>query len=152
MAEERIRGSCLCGAVQFELDGPVVWAHVCHCSRCRKARGSAFAANAFVPLEALHFTRGESEVGVYRPPEADRFVHAFCTRCGASVPFRNPARGLAGVPMGGLDVDPGQAPKAHIFVGSKAPWYTIHDDLPQYVEGLEGARVDDPAEDGSEQG
>lgn len=127
-------GSCLCGAVAYELVGDPVWAHHCHCQRCRKARGAAFASNLFVPIDALRYTRGEDLLVRYRPPEAERFTNCFCRVCGASLPFRNAPRGTAVVPMGSLDDDPGCAPRAHIYVGSKAPWFEIHDALPQHEE------------------
>jgi len=50
------------------------------------------------------------------------------------MPRLDPNRGIAVVPMGSLDDDPGIRPTAHIFVGSKAPWFEIADDLPQYKE------------------
>ena len=131
-----LRGSCLCHAVRYELSQPPVWSHGCHCSRCRKCTGAAFAPNLFFPIAALRFVAGEDRLASYRPPEAERFEHVFCRDCGSTMPFRNPARGLAGVPMGSLDDDPGFALRAHIFVGSKAPWFEIHDALPQHPEGL----------------
>jgi len=129
-----MKGSCLCGAVRFELDARPVWAHNCHCQRCRKIRGAAFASNLFVPLDALRYTRGEDLVESYRLPAAERFTHCFCRTCGSSLPFRNVARGTVVVPMGSLDDDPEFEPKAHIFVDSKAPWFTITDSLPQHSE------------------
>ena len=65
------------------------------------------------------------------------FVNAVLLR---GLPFENPDRGLAGVPMGTLDVDPGYAVRAHIFVDSKAAWETIADGLPQHVEGLQSPK------------
>ena len=131
-----ISGSCLCGSVRYEIDEEPVWAHNCHCTRCRKARGTAFAANLFAPLAALHYTRGEDLLRAYKPPKAERFTHVFCPRCGSSLPFRNEARGLAVVPMGSLDDDPGYSPKAHIYVDSMAPWHRITDELPQHASQI----------------
>jgi hypothetical protein len=129
-----IRGSCLCGAVSYELTGAPVWAHNCHCQRCRKIRGSAFASNLFVPLDAIRYTRGEDLLESFKLPEAERFTHVFCKACGSSLPFLNTDRGVVVVPMGSLDDDPEHPPQAHIFVDSKAPWFTITDSLPQYSE------------------
>jgi hypothetical protein len=131
-----LSGSCLCGAVRYELTEAPVWAHACHCSRCRKTSGAAYAPNLFVPIAGLRFTQGEQHRHVYKPPDAERFSHAFCGECGSTMPFRNPSRGLAGVPMGTLDDDPAYALRAHIFVGSKAPWHEIADALPQHPEAL----------------
>ena len=126
-----IAGSCLCGAVRYELTQDPLWAHNCHCSRCRKTRGSAFASNLFVARHGFRFSRGEDQLQSYRPPDAERFTHAFCRRCGSSLPWLSESHGLMVVPMGSLDEDPGVAPHANIFVGSKAPWFTITDGLPQ---------------------
>jgi hypothetical protein len=131
-----LAGSCLCGAVRYELTQRPVWAHHCHCSRCRKTSGAAFASNLFFRLEALRYSCGEEHLRSFKPPDAERFTHVFCGRCGSSLPFRNEARDLVGVPMGSLDGDPDFAPRAHIFVGSKAPWFTISDPLPQHPEAL----------------
>lgn len=126
-----ITGSCLCGAVRYELTKPPVRAHNCHCSRCRKSTGAAFASNVFVPLDGFRFSQGENELVSYKPPEAERFTHAFCRHCGGAMPWPNQSRGVMVVPMGSLDEHPGITPAAHIFVDSKAPWFTITDGLPQ---------------------
>jgi hypothetical protein len=117
--------------VRFELVQEPLWAHNCHCSRCRKTRGAAFAPNLFVGRDGLRFLQGEQELVSYRPPGAERFTHAFCRRCGSSMPWLNEAHGIMVVPMGSLDDDPGVALRGHIFVDSKATWFTITDDLPQ---------------------
>lgn len=126
-----VTGSCLCGAVRYELTQEPAWAHNCHCSRCRKTRGSAFASNLFVARDGFRFSQGEDQLQSYKPPEAERFTHVFCRRCGSSLPWLNESRGVVVVPMGSLDEHPGITPRANIFVESKAPWFTITDDLPQ---------------------
>lgn len=135
-----IKGSCLCGAIHFEIDQVPSWSHHCHCSRCRKIRGSGFASNAFVPLESLKYTSGNSLLRRYKLPEAERFGHVFCSECGSSLPFENTARAVAVIPMGSLDDDPGRMPDAHIFVESKASWDLIRDDLPRHPEELGSLR------------
>jgi len=128
------RGSCLCGGVTYVVEGSPVRSYNCHCGRCRRARSAAFASNMFTAADGVRFTRGEDLLLSYKVPEAQRFTHVFCGRCGSSMPRVDRSRGLAMVPMGSLDDDPGIRPQAHIFVGSMAPWYTIADDLPQYAE------------------
>jgi hypothetical protein len=128
------RGSCLCGAVAFEFEGPPLFARYCHCRRCRKARSAAHAANLAVPADRLRLTRGADDIESFKVPEADRFSQAFCRVCGSPMPGIYRARGVAVVPMGALDDDPGVAPGCHIFVASKAPWFAIADALPQYEE------------------
>ena len=129
---ETVGGSCLCGGVRFEVTLPFTRAIHCHCSRCRKARGTAHATNYVVPLSGIAFTRGAELLTTYRVPEAQYFAHVFCSSCGSSMPRLDEVRGIAIVPMGGLDDDPGVRPQNHIFVDSKAPWHEILDDLPRY--------------------
>jgi len=127
------RGSCLCGGVAYEIGGPIAGPIAnCHCSRCRKARAAAHASNLFAELSNFRWLRGEELVASYKVPEAERFTQAFCRTCGAKLPHLNAARGRVVVPAGSLDDDPGAREELHIFVGSKAPWYEISDDLPQH--------------------
>lgn len=127
-----VRGSCLCGAVAFEMTGAPGRVTHCHCSRCRKVRGTANATNFVVPLAGLAYLRGSDNLNEYRHPDAKYFGHTFCRTCGSSMPRLDHERGFAIVPMGSLDDDPGVRPERHIHVDSKAPWDEIHDDLPQF--------------------
>ncbi len=136
-----ITGSCLCGDVRFESDRPPERAHSCYCSRCRKVRGGACSSNLILPFEGFRWTAGETAIRRFQPPDAERFMHAFCARCGSSVPAENAARGVMVVPMGVLDTDPGLAPQAHIFVGSKADWVEIHDELPRFEGHVDSKRI-----------
>jgi hypothetical protein len=127
------RGSCLCGEVGYVVSGPAVRCHNCHCLRCRRAKASMFAANLFTWADGFRFTRGEDRLTSFKLPEAEFFAQVFCRVCGSPMP-RVDARGFAIIPMGSLDDDPGTKPMRHIFVGSKAPWFPITDDLPQFAE------------------
>jgi hypothetical protein len=130
-----VRGACLCGAVAYEVDAPLEGVIVCcHCSRCRKARAAAHATNSFAPQKRFRWLRGADRVDSYKVPEAERFTQAFCRDCGSPVPRVNPTSQMAVIPAGSFEDDPGVREGAHIFVKSKAPWYAIHDALPQYSE------------------
>jgi hypothetical protein len=128
------RGSCLCGAVAYEVTGPAVRVANCHCGRCRRARSAAHASNLVVKADAVRFTRGESGLRRYKLPEARFYTQVFCGVCGGKLPRIDPDRGLAFVPMGSLDDDPGVRPEMHIFTDSKAPWFEITDDLVRHPE------------------
>jgi len=131
-AEGMIGGSCLCGDVTFEATNPLFMMN-CHCSRCRLSRASAHATNLFVPHKDFSWLSGSEGVVNYDLPEAERFGAAFCRRCGSLVPRRSGADGeRVNIPAGCLDSDPGISPAGHIYVGSKAPWFEITDDLPQW--------------------
>lgn len=128
-----ISGSCLCGEVAYESEGPLRMIN-CHCTRCRRGRSAAHTTNLFTRIEPFRFTRGEALVAEYRVPEARFFGVAFCTRCGGEAPFMS-RRGFAVIPAGTLDSDPSISPQMHIYVESKAPWFDITDELPQFAEG-----------------
>ena len=131
MNEPAIEGSCLCGEIRYEIAGELRSATHCHCSMCRKAHGAAFATYVEVEARNLRFTRGQKLIARYRSsPEAER---SFCSRCGSNLLFEpDESPDLVWVAAGGLDSESQVRPDAHIFVGSKAPWFDIDDDLPQH--------------------
>jgi hypothetical protein len=97
---------------------------------CRKFHGSPFATHGVVAKDGLRWVAGRDAVRSYR--SSVDAARPFCSRCGSNVPAELPDVTL--VPLGNVAGDPGTRPIAHIFVGSKAPWYEIADDLPQYAE------------------
>lgn len=127
------KGSCLCGAVEYEITGPLGPVVSCHCSRCRKASGSAF--NAMSPVAAADFriTKGQESLRDYRN---DAGVHRlFCGTCGSPIiGKRDSMPDSVRVRIGTLDTPVNGKISAHIFVGSKAEWYEILDDMPQHDE------------------
>jgi len=114
-------GSCLCGAVRFEIAGAFEHFFLCHCGRCQKDTGSAHAANLFSTNAKLTWLTGEAEVTTFQLPET-RHTKSFCTTCGAAVPSLQMDGALLVVPAGSLDSAIGKRPDAHICVGSKADW------------------------------
>jgi hypothetical protein len=129
-----VRGACLCGAVAFECDVPLTADGItcCHCSRCRKARAAAHATNTFVALSSFRWLRGEERLRAYKIPEAARFTQCFCSHCGAPQPVVQPAFARVVIPCGAFEDDPGVREARHIFATSRAPWFEIAGDLPQY--------------------
>jgi hypothetical protein len=118
--------------VRYAIREPLAEIHHCHCSRCRKGHGAAFATYAGTRADAFVFTSGADQVRRYRSsPEVER---SFCATCGANLTFTSDfAEGALWVTVGTLDEDPGLRPQAHIFVASKAPWHEILDALPQHA-------------------
>lgn len=127
------KGSCLCGAVKYEIDGelgPIVY---CHCSRCRKANGSAFAAVSPVASSDFHIVKGQEHLRSYR--SASGVHRVFCGICGSPIiGKRESLSETVRVRIGTLDTPSYAKVSAHIFVNSKAEWDNIHDDAPQYQE------------------
>ncbi|MGD8385252.1 MAG: GFA family protein [Lysobacterales bacterium] len=134
MSEQRVRGSCLCGAVSYEIKGNLGVFQYCHCSRCRKVSGSAHAANLFVARDDFSWTHGADQVGRYEPPETKHYATSFCRHCGSSMPWLEKTGQTYIVPAGSLDDDPGIRPSQNIYCASAAAWYTAAASLPQYDE------------------
>lgn len=127
-------GSCLCGAVKFEVRPPFPIFRYCHCSRCRKASGSAHASNMLVPQGQVSWKSGEELITRFDMPGTRRFSVWFCSRCGTRVPHKVRERDDFLIPAGVLDRDPGARPENSIFWGSKAPWYVEPGGLPKLNE------------------
>jgi hypothetical protein len=128
-----MRGSCLCGAVGFEIRGPAVHTGHCHCSMCRKWSGSAFLSYLGARLQDVAWTRGEGVLGRYR--SSPGFERLFCTSCGSSLAAwpTDPGAELTWLMMGTLDDAAGARPDKHIFVESKADWFEITDTLARHA-------------------
>ena len=129
-----MKGSCLCGAVAFEILPPFKGFQYCFCSRCRKLSGSAHGANLFVPQEQFHWLKGEDNTSVFKLPDAKRFSSCFCTTCGSTLPWQVPGGTNYVVPAGALDDDPVERPKQGIFWNSRAPWFVETCDIQKHAE------------------
>ena len=127
-----IRGKCLCGAVAFEIRGKVSPIQTCHCSLCRKASGSAFSASLMCASKNFVWLSGQENISVFE--FSSGFLNAFCKSCGSPVPAPTTSEKVKPFPAGCLDDDPGTRIFWHTFVGSKAPWFEITDDLPQHEQ------------------
>ena len=130
-----IKGSCLCGGVRFEIRGVIVPFELCHCSRCRKVSGSAFAAMVGVRTEDFRLLQGQELITTYEAPLLEGpppYRTAFCSRCGSPVPNLDPQSSWFEVSAGLLEDDPGLRPDKHIFIELKAPWFEVTDTLPQF--------------------
>ena len=130
-----ITGSCLCGGVRFEIAEAVGPFELCHCSRCRKASGSAFAAMLGVRTRDFRFVQGRDLMTTYEAPLLEApppYRTSFCRRCGSPIPNPEPGAEWFEIPAGLLESDPGLRPDKHIFVELNAPWHEITDSLPQF--------------------
>jgi hypothetical protein len=126
---EMLVGGCFCGAVRYRVADEFLYAANCHCSRCRAATGSAFKPFAGIERQKLELTHGQDALLVC----GDESLND--TRCGVcgSLLFSVVRDGAyVHVALGSLVDAPSIRPAEHIFVGSKAPWFEITDDLPQF--------------------
>jgi hypothetical protein len=123
----------MCGNVRFEIEPQFVAYRYCFCSRCRKTRGTAHAANIFVEPAAFRFTAGETGIARY-DLAGHRFGNCFCTTCGSPVPRHAMGGKAVLIPAGSLDADPGIVPENVIFWESRVAWLPPADDLEKHAE------------------
>ena len=124
-------GACACGAVRYEVADAFLYAANCHCSRCRAATGTAFKAFAGIEREQLALTGGADSLLIVGEEDAN---DTRCADCGSLLFSVVRDGAFVHVAMGSLVDAPTIRPTEHIYVGSKAPWYEITDDLPQHEE------------------
>jgi hypothetical protein len=120
-----VQGSCLCARVSYELSGTFEMLSHCHCSMCRKHRGTAFATFVSVPLAGFRWVAGADEICTYESP--DNGKRAFCRTCGSVTPIVDADAGVVFCPAGNLDGDFGAHSRSHRHVGSKTSWHTAKD-------------------------
>ncbi|TMK73874.1 MAG: GFA family protein [Actinobacteria bacterium] len=126
-----LAGRCFCGAVRYSVADEFVYAMNCHCSNCRAATGSAFKPFGGIQREKLEVTDGDDVLLVHGDDDSND------TRCGVCGSFLYSVvrdGEYVHVAYGSLVDAPSLRPTKHIFVGSKAPWFEITDDLPQFEE------------------
>jgi hypothetical protein len=133
-SDRTVNGSCLCGAVRYEISPPSLMFKYCHCTRCRKTTGTAHAANLFLPAGQFKWLAGESMLRHFDLPGAKRFAVDFCTQCGTRMPHKVTGTENMLVPAGTLDDTPDLQPDSNIFWSSKAQWYVETPHLPKFEE------------------
>lgn len=121
------KGSCLCGAVEFEVAGELHPPDACHCSMCRKQSGHYWASTD-VARAALTI-RGEDALTWYRSSEKVR--RGFCSVCGSSLFWEPIGKGTIAVAMGAFERPTGTRLAMHIHVAEQGDYYDIADGRPQ---------------------
>src|SRR5262249_24261837 len=128
----RSTGSCLCGRVRYEIDGELGAFGYCHCTSCRKASGSAHAANAPVDRERFTVVPGADVVREFEASPGK--LRAFCSACGSPIyAYLIAARDVLRIRLGSLDTPLHDRPRALTWVSDKATWEPIDDGLPQFA-------------------
>lgn len=121
MTATTLHGSCLCGAVRYEVAGDPKRFFHCHCSRCRKATGTGHASNLFVQPGALKWLSGEEHLRSFKVPEAQRFTNTFCAVCGSRLPRQAPGTDVVAIPAGSLDEEPPLRGRARVTICQRTP-------------------------------
>ena len=128
---DTLTGKCYCGAVQYSVPDEFRYAMICHCSNCRRTTGSAFKPFAGIERAKFTVTKGADGLLIYG---GDKAHDAHCGKCGSLLYSVVREAAWVHVTMGTLVDAPTIRPTHHIFVGSKAPWFEINDNLPHFVE------------------
>ncbi len=129
---KNITGSCVCGKVAFSVADQFVYAGYCHCSMCRKSSGAAGTAIGGIPKNLFSITKGQDHIKHFnRTAES---ISCFCENCGSTLYGEKPSIQMVHVRYGALNDSPTLLPQAHMHVSSKADWYEISDELPQFSE------------------
>ena len=137
--KSRSTGGCLCGAVRYEVRGPLRNVVNCHCSMCQRQHGN-FGPHSKARKVNITIT---SDAGLAWYKTSNIARRGFCRLCGSGLfwePFNLDATGII---AGTLDGPTGLKTIGHIFVGEKPDFYEITDDLPQFEGSSDGVLVDD---------
>lgn len=127
------QGSCLCGEIRYEICGEIGPLIYCHCQRCRKANGTAFASNAPVKVSEFHIVQGEHLLKKFHSTPST--IRCFCSQCASPIiSIKADTPEFYRLRVGTLDTPLKQHPTQHFYVDYKAEWETITDDLPQFSE------------------
>lgn len=135
MMSEQIQytGSCLCGGLRYEIQGEIGEIIQCHCQRCRKANGTAYASNALIQKADFKIIQGEHLLKKFQSTATTQ--RCFCAHCGSPIiSIKTDTPDWYRLRIGTLDTPLRQKPVQHIFTAYKAEWDTICDALPQYDE------------------
>ena len=129
-----LNGSCLCGAVAYEVDAPVERIVHCHCRTCRKTHGTAFSSVAAVPRDKFRWLRGEDLLGAIESSPGK--FRRFSSKCGSHVMAERAAQPVVLLRLGCLDTEVRDRPQVHIWRSDAAPWYDPKIQSPEKQEGV----------------
>jgi len=127
-----MRGSCLCGQVEYEVSQLASPIRHCSCRTCRKAHAAAFNTSASVKREHFRWLKGEQVLKAFESsPGKQRF---FCSNCGSQMVAHRSGSELLVLRVATLDEDPGQTPQGHIWASHEVPWLAYGPQVPAYSE------------------
>jgi hypothetical protein len=125
-----VRGACLCGAVEFEIDLPTRFCVHCHCSMCRRSHGAAFVTWFAAPKAQFRLLAGESSLVRY--PSSDDGTRSFCSRCGSSLFCDNASHpDIIDITLASMRGPIDRVPEAHVYFDSHVEWVELADALPK---------------------
>ena len=120
-----MKGSCLCGNVIYRIDGEIIGINYCHCKKCQKASGSAFATSAAIKAEGFNLISGNEYLAYFESSKNKK--RYFCQNCGSPIYSQRKAESTIYLRLGTLDDDPIKRPEVHLYTKEKACWHEITD-------------------------
>ena len=129
-----MEGGCACGRLRYRIEGPPIFVHCCHCTRCQRESGSAFVINALIEATRVQTLTGSAEPSELPSESGAGHTIWRCPGCrvGLWSTYGRLGPRMLLVKAGTLD-DPGSCPPgAHIFTRSKLPWLTLADGIPAF--------------------
>ena len=128
----KLRGSCVCNLIEFEVIAIPEMVFNCHCTRCRKSHGAAFATQAFAIRNSLKLIRGQDNLQEY---ESTGGIRTFCRNCGSRLMNYAKNNGdYLSVALSCIDTPHNLTPVANVCTSSKVDWCELSDKIPQFSE------------------
>jgi len=128
---QKLKGSCLCGKISFEVVNAFDKMFLCSCGQCRQITGSAFASNLFIASDRFNWLAGDDAIVTYQIPGRD-ISKSFCRVCGSGVPWASGDGSKMIVPAGALHAEPKVAERFRTFVSEKPSWSSCLDQVEAY--------------------
>jgi hypothetical protein len=132
----RLRGSCLCKSVCYEVDGFEAPIEHCHCMTCRKAHAAVFASTVGVTRQKFRWIAGEDKLRAYESSPGK--LRRFCRRCGTQLVAERAGKEHILLRVATLDDDPGKTRALHIWTSHEPSWLKDSEKLPRYAEWQPG--------------
>lgn len=134
------QGSCLCGAIKYEIESDLKAIVHCHCKFCSRAHGAAFVTLLLMQASDLRIVQGEDKIGRFHV-DATGVDRCFCLKCGTRLYNHVLSAGRLALVVATLQTDEILRPVAHCNTESKCSWYKIDDELPQFLKAPSPAEL-----------
>ena len=129
MGSTAASGSCLCGAVAFQVGLPTVACLHCHCSMCRRNHGAGYVTWVAAGAFGFEVTAGEDQLTVYQ--SSTHGTRTFCTVCGTSLFCVNEQHPeIVDIPLANFDGPIDRPPEAHYYLADRVDWVPLDESLP----------------------
>lgn len=139
MRQLKAEGGCLCRAIRYQIDGPLLGAAACHCRDCQYVSGGAPAYVIAVPEKSLTITKGKPARFTSMADSGAKRIREFCGTCGTPLFAHDAAYpDVVTIKAGSLDDPSLYKPEAEFWTASAPPWHIIDPKLRVFAKGPDG--------------